>query len=589
MSIKTKEKVSIGEIIKPFCNQDLPSVVMHSRSWSFRELDNYSNQIANLLLEKGVKENDVVALCMERSFFYIAAMLGVAKSGAAFLPIDTEYPLERIQFLVANSNAGIVLCDEKSISKLPQDILRVSITDKALGQYSDEFTEKNIALNDLAYVIYTSGSTGTPKGVMIEWFSLLQFIESIQKVIPYEGYQSIIAMATVTFDVSIMEILVSILLGKTVIFPDEEELKNPGIIGNLIEENSADLMIITPSRLNLLLEAEVFYKKIKTLKAVIITGEKIYPETLKNLKNYTSAKIFNGYGPTETTLGCFFNEIIHGKDITVGKPLDGMNVLVLDSQGEKIENGKTGEIYLSGTGLARGYINADELTANSFLVNNSNNSRMYKTGDMGYLTNDNSLVIAGRNDRQIKFRGMRIELNEIEEFLIKHPEVKSAAVVVKNKESKAPQLCGYYTSNENICDKEIKDYLGKQLPRYMVPAFLIPQDKLPVTFSGKTDYQKLEAMDLPTANVEVEDIDAKNWSATEKRVREILFNLEDANIPAYSLDINDSILNWGVDSMLYLVFVLELEEKFNFKFDLSKISLKFFPTVKSFIDHIETV
>ncbi len=427
---------------------DAIAVVFEDRQLTYRQLNAQANQLANYLKTLGVKAEVLVGICTERSLEMLVGILGVLKAGGAYVPLDPAYPQERLAFMVADAQVSVLLTQAHHVSSLPQHQAQVVCLDsdwQTINQHSSENPTNSANPENLAYVIYTSGSTGRPKGVLIEHRGLSNLAVAHQQLFHVQPNSRVLQFASFSFDASVSEIFMAFVTGATLVMANRDSLM-PGLaLMRLLREQRITTVTLPPTALALLPAEDL-----PDLQTIIVAGETCPP----NLINYwvTGRSFFNAYGPTEVTVCATVAAI---KDsaapLSIGYPISRTQVYVLDSQMQQVSAGVTGELYIGGVGVARGYLNRPELTAEKFIQNPFSNNlaeRLYKTGDLVRYLHDGSLEFLGRIDEQIKIRGYRVELGEIESVLAKHPAVQQTAIVVREDVPGDQRLIAYFVANQ---------------------------------------------------------------------------------------------------------------------------------------------
>ena len=452
------------------------AIVFEGKEITYKELNDKANKIANFLrIEKGIKSNDIVALIFKRSFEMIIAILGTLKSGAAYLPIDPDFPEERIKYMIEDSNSKVVLSNIED--KYINGINIEKISKLELDKYNNEDLHKTTKLDDLAYIIYTSGTTGKPKGVMISVGNLLHIRYS---AINFEGLEECKVFgcfSTYSFDISILEIFIPLTLGAKIILANEDEQKIPDLMGTLLLNNKIEVLNMTPTRMKLLLEYQN-KEAFSSLKKVMLGGE-VFPSSLyEELKKYSSTDIYDGYGPTEITVWSSAKKIEDINNINIGKSLPNVKSYILDNKNRLLPLLIEGELCVGGDGVAKGYYNNKETTEAKFVK--FNNQDVYKTGDLSKFEFNGDLQYLGRLDSQIKLNGLRIEIEEIENVIKKYPNILHSAVTVNND-----KIYAYFIASKKIEVGKLKKFLSVNLPKYMIPKFFLQMDKFPLTVLGR--------------------------------------------------------------------------------------------------------
>lgn len=574
-----------GNIAVKFKNEDI----------SYYELLNKVSHIADVLKTENVNRGDTVAIMMKRSIDTIIAILAILKVGAAYLPIDPEYPEQRIKFMLSDSGAPFLLTH--SAMGYQMNNLKVLCIDKL---YDYGISEKIKAYeepkhDDLAYIIYTSGSTGKPKGVMIENKSVVNFINGITEVIDFSADKKILALTTISFDIFVLEILLPLTKGLTVILADENTQKNPKLLADIIIDNNIDMVQMTPSRMQLLAIHDKELKCLRNLKEIMIGGEPLPQTLLEKIKANTCARIYNMYGPTETTVWSTVSDLTEKNCIDIGKPILNTQIYILDENNGLILEDAEGELCIGGSGLARGYFNRPELTAERFILNPFiSGERIYKTGDMARWLPDGNIKYIGRIDNQVKIRGHRIELEEIETVLLEYESIKQAVVAAWQGNEDIKYLCAYYLSDEEIISAALREYLTRKLPEYMIPAYFIRFDNIPQTPNGKIDRKALREPEtiLPKAfelkqGTHYNESKSDDDTNAEFKIKEIIRENIDIPISMDSIDLNSNLADLDINSITYVKIVVSIEVEFGFEFEDNDLDANRFPTFGSLVAYVE--
>lgn len=472
------------------------TAVVHSAgAMDYAELGARSDALAVHLLAQGLQKGDLVALMLPRELDLIVALWAVLKAGCAFVPIDPNYPEKRIQYMLSETEAGFVLQSDEPNDGQFHGIPACSVSAALSSTHSGKFSISRPASEDLAYVIFTSGSTGKPKGVQIRHRNLASLLPNFLHTYGFEAGDRMLASTQVTFDISNLEILGSLALGITVVLASNQELEKPIALAELIQRNHVNLLQFTPSRLQLMLDA-VGWEFTAGVKTMLVGGEAL-PESLKaEMVKRTQIRFINVYGPTETTVWSTSWEVGDGP-VFIGRPSANEVVRILSGGMERLPAGVPGEIYIGGPGVGRGYQNRPDLTTERFLPDpfSKDESRLYKTGDWGRWDENGNLDFLGRLDQQVKIRGHRIELGEIDSVLLTYPGVNRAISMVQSPHS-TPYLCAYYLAEGEIDATGLKAHLAAELPGYMIPAHFILLDEFPLNNSGKIDRFALPVPDV---------------------------------------------------------------------------------------------
>ncbi|MBR8664605.1 bacitracin non-ribosomal peptide synthetase BacC [Bacillus paralicheniformis] len=558
---------------------ELAAVVSGNDKLTYRELNEKSNQLARYLRDKGVKEDTIVAIMAERSPEMVVGIMGILKAGGAYLPIDPDYPEERIKYMLEDSGAAIILVDHKQdLGTLHQEAVELT------GDFSS-YPADNLELagntDSLAYIIYTSGSTGKPKGVMIRQRGLVNYITWAARVY-VQGEQLDFALySSIAFDLTVTSIFTPLISGNRVIVYQHSRDGEP-LIRKVFRDQKAGIVKLTPSHLSLVKDMGASGSSIKRL---IVGGEDLKTELAKEITErfHHNIEIYNEYGPTETVVGCMIYQYDAGRDrqvsVPIGKPASNVQLYILDERQEVQPVGIAGELYISGDGVAKGYLNKPELTSEKFLPNPFlPGERMYRTGDLARMRPDGHIEYLGRIDHQVKIRGYRIELGEIEHQLLRHSDIKEAAVAAKTDQSNDQVLCAYVVSERDITQEDIKAFLVKELPEYMVPSYLLKLDELPLTPNGKVDLKALPEPDRSAGALLEYEPPRHELEEKMAAIWEDILNIE-------LIGINANIFDIGANSLNIMSFVSRLYAELGFRVPFKDIFSK--PTIKELSDFLK--
>lgn len=464
---------------------DAPALAAVDADLTYRQLNERANRLANALLERGVRREDRIAFLLPRDSRIPVAMLGIMKAGCAYIPVDPDYPDDRIAHILSDSGAGMILTDGSRAMETGVAV------DELLAHENTENPGVRAFRDNLCYIIYTSGSTGKPKGVMLTHGNIVNYVLDHPRnrhirVLKEHGC-SMVSVTTVSFDMFLKEAFTTLGNGLRLILADDEASKNPDRLAELFARTGGDAFNATPSRMLQYMELAEIRGALARCKVVMAGGEGYPPALYRKLREITGAVLVNTYGPTETAVSCN-GKILSDDRITVGAPLFNVLEQVMDLDGNPLPVGVTGELWIGGTGVARGYYGNAAMTAERFVEKDG--VRYYKSGDLARWTDDGEIVILGRNDGQIKLRGLRIELGEIENAVAGYEGVSRCVVAVRVLHGQE-HLCAYYTAEKPIRPEALREFLLKSLTKYMVPTAYLQMDCLPVTPNGKTDLKAL--------------------------------------------------------------------------------------------------
>jgi amino acid adenylation domain-containing protein len=482
---------------------DAIALVFEKKELTYAELNKRANQLARYLINRGVKKETLVPLCIGRSLEMIIGILGILKAGGAYVPIDPNYPLERLSFLLYDTGARVVVCNEESKLKLKafHNIDFVELSDKAsfMEYQSADNLNIDISSNNLAYIIYTSGSTGKPKGVMIEHRALADHCYGVIESAGLTMCKSFALFSPLVFDAGHSIIHSCFILGASLHVLSEELILNAEKATTYLDDHAIDCIKIVPS----LWLSYAGLQNIALSKKVIILGGEAFPLSILNYLRKASyaGAIYNHYGPTEVTIGKCIHKVDLNKSyrtVPIGKPFSNTQLYVLDDYLQLTPVGLEGELYVAGDGVARGYLNQPDLTTEKFISNPFNTDspgRMYKTGDKVRWLFDGNIEYLGRADEQVKIQGHRIELGEIEEALLQSELVCQAVVLANSDKNGNKRLVEYIVPTKSYNKDALTAFLKKKLPEYMVPVKCIELETLPLTRNGKINKKALESLD----------------------------------------------------------------------------------------------
>ena len=529
---------------------DKIAVIFEGQEYTYRQINDMANALADILRKKGVRRNDIVPIIAKRSYKIIVAQLAVLKAGGAYMPIDPNYPKERIDFMLSNAKCRTTLVLGATIGTTAAMTDKIDLADDSNFDNHSAAVENINTSDDICYVIYTSGSTGTPKGTMITHRNFVNFLSNNLNI-HYAIKQrctAFLCVGSFIFDIASAEVFLALLNRYPLIFSSDDELERPDRIAHLIEYYKADFVLIVPTRILSYMNNRDFAASMQKLKVLSFGGERLTPDTLNKLRFYTKAVILNGYGPAETTQGCSLTSI--DNDITIGKPVANAQIYILDKHHNPMPIGAVGELCISGDGVGLGYLNNPELTAKKFIANPFiEGSLMYMSGDLARFFNDGRIDFIGRMDHQVKIRGLRIELGEIETAILAFPGVQQVVVTEKKDGSGRQYLCAYYISDEDLDEKSIRAQIAKKLPRYMIPHFFVRLASFPATPSGKTDLHSLPAPDFLNTRSNAKYV--APCTAEEKTIVTLMQQV--LNVPKIGL--NDNFFDLGGDSLKAIEFV----------------------------------
>ncbi len=536
---KSKDNIAI------ICDQD---------RLTYRELDEMSDIVSCNLLKVSKKKNITVALFFERNINYIITLVAVIKSGIAFVPISREFIKERIDYIIGNSNANMVITnidlEDQSLEIIHFNELIITGNGIAINDKAME--------DDNAYVIYTSGSTGSPKGVPITYNALYNFYKSFPLEIGMCPNSRIMATTSFSFDISIMELIIPLLIGMEIVLISEKEFHSPRKICNSIKQYVPDFLQVTPTYINYLLAYSRNFDIFRNVKNIIVGGERFPDKLLTDLQKINGLMIYNAYGPTEATIWASVGNLTYSSYVHAGKAIKNMSIVLLGKEGNIVDEG---EIAISGLGLMAGYYHFKGEEKNIFI--DIEGKRYYRTGDMGYFDDEHNIIIKGRKDNQVKIYGHRIELEDVENCLTQNTDIKACVVVLFF----GVLICYYETEKANL--NVIKKQALKKISSYMIPKYFYKVKCIPVNANGKTDRKAIENMDCLRIKKEIFGVMEEMVSCELK-----------ADMPIESIFVS-------YDE--YIKLLKRISKNFKVKLDIEKLKDDYFLTVNELSDYITHV
>lgn len=545
----TDEKIKTNTLNSIFSEKasivpDNIAVIDGENRITYRELDEKSNMVANYLIGKGIKKSELIGVYAPRKVSTIINVLGVLKAGCAYVPIDMEYPKDRVDYIIANSKCRIVL-EEQTF-------------DNEIINCSHEKPEIENNEESLAYVIYTSGSTGLPKGVQITHRAAANTILDINRKFGVDENDRIIALSSLCFDLSVYDIFGSLFAGAAIVeVSDQRDIRS---VMEILCKEGITIWNSIPSTMNMLVDNIKESETTESLRLVLLSGDWIPLNLPKKIHNhFSNANIISLGGATEASIWSIYYPIdkIHNdwRSIPYGMPLANQKMYILNFEQELCPEGVEGEIYIGGLGIAQGYYNDIKKTEEVFIVHKSL-GRLYRTGDYGILNKDGYIEFVGRKDNQVKIRGYRIELGEVESAITACEEIDGAVVTVK-KDSRGDYLCCYYVMNHYGTIDNVKDKIGNKLPPYMMPSKFIKLDKLPLTPNGKIDRKGLPEIEI---SQEISDNVAEISDEIQEKLLEIFHEVFGNSM---QIGVRNNFFELGVDSIIMVNIITKIEDKFN--------------------------
>jgi amino acid adenylation domain-containing protein len=569
-------ELTVDELIRAqaYATPDSVAVVHRRQSLTYRELEQRTSALAAQLREMGVGPEVLVGIQLPRSLDLVVSLLAIWKAGGAYVPLDPNYPQARLQFMKEDAQLKLVLTGDTGLSNRPCAAAKVRRKDFANGQAVSSIetapspaASSNADHRDrLAYVIYTSGSTGQPKGVQITHRSLTNFLCSMREAPGLDRSDTLLAVTTLSFDIAALELFLPLVVGARLVIADAETSQDPDALASALQEHRATVLQATPTTWQLLVESR--WKGDKTLKA--LCGGEGMSRQLADLLLQHCGEVWNMYGPTETTVWSCVERVERGIDpIPIGRPIANTQAWVLNAARQPVPIGTEGELFLGGIGLARGYLNSPELTAERFIPNpfrQGSGERLYRTGDLARYLPDGRIVCGGRTDFQVKVRGVRIQLGEIESTSVRHEAVESAVAVAKDAPT-GKRLVLYYRLREGAaCSmRDLRSHLESRLPSQMVPSAFVEVTEWPRTPNGKLDRARLP--EPPSARPEL----ATAYVAPRTPIEEAVAELWKESLNVERVGLHDSFFELGGHSLTAIQLIARLRHELQAELNLATL------------------
>ncbi|HEX8184226.1 MAG TPA: amino acid adenylation domain-containing protein, partial [Blastocatellia bacterium] len=551
------------------------AVICDQEKLTYRELNSRANQLAHHLIKFGAGPEVRVGICLKRSVDMVAGWLAILKSGGAYVPVDPSYPQERARFMLDDAQAAMLITDESIIESSASERAKMICLDsdwEMIARARHENPARSAKAGNIAYVIYTSGSTGQPKGVAVEHRSVLNLSTGLRRAIygSHEAAQMRISMnGPLAFDTSVKQ-LIQLLDGHTLqVVPQEIRFDGDALV-DYLRSNSVDVLDCTPSQLKVLVKAGLLDAPHAGPSLVLVGGEAIDDVTWKALAHSDEIQFYNVYGPTECTVDTTVCRVEKGSvKPNIGRPIANTQVYLLDSNLRPVPVGAAGELFIGGQGVARGYLNKPAMTAENFIpdpFSDQPGKRLYKTGDLARYVADGSIEFLRRKDNQIKLRGFRIELEEIESLLRQAPPVSDCVVVVRDPEQDSKRLVAYVVADEasSITVSELRSYLKQRLPEYILPSAIVMMKSLPLTTSGKVDRRALP--DPAQTGIEPEEVIAPRTA-----VEEILASIWAEVLRVEQVGAGDNFFEIGGHSLLVTQVISRVRSIFSVEISIQEL------------------
>ncbi|WP_442935876.1 amino acid adenylation domain-containing protein [Nostoc sp.] len=550
------------------------AVIFGEQQLTYAELNARANQLAHYLQTLGVKPDVLVGLCVERSLEMVVGLLGILKAGGAYLPLDPDYPSDRLSFMLEDAQLRVLLTQQQLVEKLPRHQAQVICLDtdwQFISQSSQNNPITALQATNLAYVIYTSGSTGKPKGVMLSHRNLCNHMFWMQATFPLTQADKVLQKTPFSFDASVWEFYAPLLVGGQLLLAQPGGHADTAYLLELIAQGQVTTVQFVPSLLQILIE-QGGLETCHSLKQIFCGGEALPVALQEKVLSNLNVNLHNLYGPTEACIDATFWTCKPGIDqqvVPIGRPIANTQIYILDKYLQPVTVGVPGELHIGGSGLARGYLNRPELTKEKFIPNpfeDAGRSKLYKTGDLARYLPDGNIEYIGRIDNQVKIRGFRIELGEIETALSKHNDVQASCIIAHENTSDDKRLVAYVVPHQHCTPiiSELRQFLKAKLPDYMMPNAFVMLEEMPLTPNGKVDRRALRAPDLHS---ELKD----KYIAPRTPIEEMLAQIWSQVLKVEQVGIHDNFFELGGHSLLATQLVSRIRDRFKVQLPLREL------------------
>ncbi|MCL1990156.1 MAG: non-ribosomal peptide synthetase [Defluviitaleaceae bacterium] len=549
---------------------------------SYKELEVQIQMMATTLSTKGFKKGDVVGILLPRTPQLIVALLAAQRLGICWLPIDYGLPQDRVDYMLKKSDASGLMTTTEKVEEKHDEVKMYIDVNEIKKSTMRQASSSQIEPSDLSHILFTSGSTGVPKGVEIENKSLANLIYIMHHSIEWEEGSKIACVTSCSFDIFLVETLCSLAIGGCIVLFEDQDAKDPKRFKEIVTKAGVNYLQMTPTRLQALCTDEFASDAVLNRISKIILGGEAFPiQLLNKLQSYKQLNIYNMYAPTETCVYSMFKDMTNEREVTIGKPVLNTDVYLLDDELNLVSEGEKGTLWIGGAGIARGYVDAPELTSERFVKNPFREGKIYNTGDIAFWKNEEVLLV-GRSDSQVKIRGYRVELNEIENVVKEYLGVQDAAVIARTSASGEDHLVSYFVTHEDqvVKERDLRQWMTLKLPQYMIPTQFIELEKIPQTTNGKMDrvllatevFMKQHALN----KVDQSLVARQNYSTIplEKQLHQIWSEVLERS----DFEINQSFFDVGGNSFNIVMLQAEINQSFPDIFDAT--DLFNYPTIE---------
>ena len=569
---KPREPMRVHQLVSAQAESNPAAVALASCSSTvtYKQLEEDSNRLARHLAALGVGPDVVVGICVERSPLMVIAALSILKAGGAYLPIDPTYPPDRINFIVSEARPRLVLSHSAIVPRLLDESIESMALDLELERLALQpatMPDQPGEVNDLAYVIYTSGSTGQPKGVEITHKGLMNLIAWHHAAFQVTSSDRATQTASPGFDAAVWEVWPYLTAGASLYFPGESIRSQPDVLRSWLVEKQITISFVPTPVAERMLDLE--WPSNTALRFLLTGADTLYHYPPAGLP----FQLVNNYGPTESTVVATSGvvaSLASGELPSIGRPIANTQIYILDSEMRQVPTGTAGDLYIGGPGLARGYRNRPDLTAERFVSNpysEAPGERLYKTGDLARMLPDGQIAFIGRVDDQVKIRGFRVELSEITNTLSRHPAIRETVVIAREDKPGQKRLVAYVVLRPGIAvtNAGLRHFLGQDLPDYMIPAAFVTMDSLPLGSSGKVDRSELPS--LAEGNILRDETFISPRNPTEEQIAAIIGEL----LGLERLGVNDNFFLLGGNSLLATQVIARVRESFDIEVTLLNV------------------
>lgn len=557
-------------------------LIFHGICYEKEELEIQKRNVRSFLEKSKVNEQEVVALSMTRSPLLLVTIFALLDESIPFLPLDVTIPEERLLYMLDQAEVKTIITDDNASHEFCGR--KVVCIDKSVEDAVTTLKPIEVCKQELAYLLFTSGTTGLPKAVEIYRKGLENFITAIPEAIDFPLRSRVACFTSYTFDIFFLESIMALCQGMTVILADEEERSNPRKMQDLIRREHINVIQMTPSAFKMLQMVDENFSCLKEVETILVGGEVFPKQLLKSLQNNVNGRIYNMYGPTEATIWSMVADLTETDTIHIGRAVKNTEIFILDQNLKEVSKGQVGEIAIAGIGLARGYCNALDKTKQQFVYieRKGTKKRVYLTGDYGFLDSTGHYFFCGRRDNQVKILGHRIEIEDIEENVMKISEIQNAMVAVYGDDIK--RLVCFYLANQLVPEELLRSSAKRYLPEYMVPGKWLLVPEFVYTASHKADRNAMIQRYL--GDCAINNHMQKISMTTHEIFRIVKESLE---LEQATIQLEDAIAMHDIDSLNYIQMIVALEEHFNIEFDDEMLSINYFQTFKELVDYIVDV